>query len=440
VAIAAVLCVGAGCAQIADLGDAPTMDAGAGRDGGAPSTMPRDSGPTSGDAADAGSIACGISAGSAACAGCVSGQCCSQAAACAGDPQCSIYEDCLVPCGGDYACRARCFIASPPASPLAAALDQCLSKSCDEDCDVQCGISMGYTEPDAAQACNECLTSQGCTAARDCFDDLACTRVNQCAATAVWLDTELACVTPDAAGVATFVAFLGDAETPCLSACIGRYWECVKAPTVPLGSPPTTLATLQMTPAGAKTPLPGVSITACQGGALDCQSIASAVTDEGGAATLTIANPPAGFVGNLRMSAPGYVTTMQFLEFGLQAPAFTVAESLFSTAQLQTLYSVATGSAQVAGTGTLAVFADDCRWTPAPDVTIDATGTSQATVRYYPDGSASAAGPTGTAFFLNMPPGWTTLSVTAPGLGVVARDVVVFVEEGSVSLITIHPN
>jgi hypothetical protein len=61
-------------------------------------------------------------------------------------------------------------------------------------------------------------------------------------------------------------------------------------------------------------------------------------------------------------------------------------------------------------------------------------------VAYYFIGSDAGTGTPGAVFFLNMPPGWKTLSMTVPGLGAVATDVTVFVRAGAASLITLHPN
>lgn len=107
---------------------------------------------------------------------------------------------------------------------------------------------------------------------------------------------------------------------------------------------------------------------------------------------------------------------------------------------MSSFYTAATGSEQLSGTGTLLVLADDCRWTPAPDVAVTATGMGESGVTYYLTGSDAGTGTPGAVFFLNMPPGWKTLTMTVPGMGVVASDVMVFVRAGAASLITLHPN
>src|ERR1700761_2212681 len=63
------------------------------------------------DAAAPSTAACGISPGTVTCGACIQSNCCSQAGACAASSGCTAYESCLLPCGGDYACRSRCAIA-----------------------------------------------------------------------------------------------------------------------------------------------------------------------------------------------------------------------------------------------------------------------------------------------------------------------------------------
>jgi len=437
-----VAAVAAGCAQIASLGDAPVVvspDAQAGTAAGgssgagfAPSACATDT----------------LNAGAASCQACVTSQCCAQAAACSEDPGCAGYEQCLLPCGGDYACRSRCYIEHPPSSPRAANLDACLVARCAQPCQVSCGAS-SYTEPASGDGCHACITEQLCGAATACLSDPACSRISQCTATTSSLDHIFACAEGEGdGGAGLFTSYL-NAGIACMGRCgIGSYWECLAHPSVEPSVENMDLTleyTTNPTNTGPALPVAGAAVRACPVDQLGCpQPLASGVTDAHGDVRFQLSAGLAGVSAYFVMDGTaGALPLHEFFEFGFTVKRVTLGVAAYTPDQVQGAYAFAGdgGVPQLPGRGTLQVVATDCHWAPAPGVSVVATGIDEQTTELYPaGGTATATGLTGQAYFLNAPEGPLSVSVVLPGVGIIAHDVHVLVQAGAVSVVFVHPN
>ena len=223
------------------------------------------------------STLCGLPYGTNTCASCVNTNCCSESTTCAADPVCSAYEGCLGQCNGDPKCRSQCTIDNPVGVATdVSALSACLAGKCGTACGLECGGVAGYiSEPDAAVACQQCLTGSQCAQAEACassdvcdafvrgflafstVDSIEVSEQTQCANSAAWglefligglsticgknpptLDADAS--VSSTAGV--FAQSYGSCTTPC---AIGNYWACVDHVTWP--SPNSTTYTLGYT-------------------------------------------------------------------------------------------------------------------------------------------------------------------------------------------------
>lgn len=425
------LAAAAGCAEIAGLGDSPVVDA---RDGSLATWI-----------AAAACTAPTFDAGNASCQTCLQSQCCAPAAACAQTPGCSLYEACLIPCGTDYACRARCSIESPPASNLAANLDTCLVSRCSSECGVNCG-SASYVEPDAADKCQDCLSSKACTQAMTCFTDPACSEVSQCAGTALTWDQQLACGLADPDAASTYLGYIAGGITCSVACGVGSYWECVgKVPYIPPAPKTDVTVNYVYLRAKAYVPLVGATVQACGLGTQGCATpVGMGTTDAAGKVAFTFTSDGFfSFDGYLAMHAPNTLPLLTFLQTGIVVPRVVLNEAAYTPDDVTTDYLNAGITYDPKDQlGIVRVVAQDCHWLPSSGVVVDITGMGPKSVRFYPgDGGGFArAGQAGTADFLAMPPGLVKITVTAPGVGVIAHDVPVLVQANAVTFIAVHPD
>jgi hypothetical protein len=392
--------------------------------------------------------ACGIAAGTVGCQGCMAAHCCSANAACADSGTCTDYENCLMPCGSDYACRAECLISHPPEALAIANVNSCVATNCAAVCGVTCGMTDSFAEPDAADTCASCLSMVpgGCADWEACEKDPECSEISLCVANCTTQDCQSACGYGHDAGAARFVSTLLD-SVKCLGQCdIGSYWECVGGFEASFIQADETVLTLALTTDGSAAGA-GIDVVACPSttdrGCL--HPVGEQVTDADGMVTFTLpAHAPldgyaVGFDGYFAISGSGVVPQLTFLEFPLSEPAASITVPLANAAALQTVYEQA-NVVPSTDAGFVWVFADDCHWLPAMGVTVRATGPGGASLAVSYDQGATVTSLFGAAYVLNAPLDDVTLEVDVPNVGQVVSSVSIFTRPGGVSSIVLHPN
>ena len=391
---------------------------------------------------------CGLAVRGGSCQACVASQCCTQASSCAQDPACAGLETCLLGCGTDYGCRSACvFASSPGAGPAIPTMDQCVTSRCGPECGISCGVVGSYTEPDAAQSCQDCISAHDCNVSEACTTSLSCELVAHCAYSCVTPDCQNACVAMDDAGAFTALAY-GVGST-CLSPCrVGQYWPCVGNVTWPFATTKSIDVTLTVTDSTTGNPVPGVAIKACTRGDPTCASfLDSRTTVANGQATLTISRSvyPLGFEGyfDLTSSANSIVHYLYFLGYPLTVPhaqisVLTISPTAFAGLQKQAGITVQPSR------GTVAVAANDCLLLAAQGVTFTANGIDpQTTLVYFqggiPNAAATSTDTSGLAFYLNAPAQPITIQATPQPIGRVSSTVSVFAVPGAISFVQALP-
>ena len=255
---------------------------------------------------DAAPSACGLPFGTSACVSCASMNCCAESTACAADRVCSPYETCLGNCSGDPACRSQCTIDHPVGTASAAsALSACLAAKCETECGLPCGgVADLISPPDAAVACQDCLTTNACDHARSCGTSAECDAFWRCYMacpfeydcrqacangheSAPWLTTTNQTIRDDA-------PFFPDWSGTCASSCaFGGYWSCAGHVSWPF--PKSTNSTFTLIARDAintNLPLVGVDVSVCAGFDIPCaKPLAHGTTDSNGIVTLLLQNP-----------------------------------------------------------------------------------------------------------------------------------------------------
>ena len=400
-------------------------------------------------ATDGASASCGVNAGSQACAACIQKQCCEQAGACAANGACAAYENCLIPCGGDPACRARCFAADHANATEIPEMDQCVAAQCASECGIECGGAGAYVaEPDAAVACQQCLTANACSVAEECATNLECQEFLQCGLECPTYDCLGACTSGRDAGVSAFAAYTLGAES-CVGSCdLGSYWDCAPAPVLLSASAQTTL-TLIFTVFPSGQPLTNATVKACDLGDIMCATpvVAPGTTDAQGSVTFVLpASGPIGFLGYFDISSPSIYPALYFLESPLTVPEATLpAPILLPSASAITGFYTSYGATLDPSRGIIEIQATDCHWVPALKVTVEAdiadAGVGLAylgTNGFSP--TATETDITGYAVLFNAPVSSpVTVSVTPVALGHVASAVTLFARPQSWSFMVVHP-
>ena len=380
---------------------------------------------------------CGLAIDGGACGGCIHAHCCAQAEACAASSACAAYENCLVPCANDYACRSRCLVSNGVSSDAIPAMDQCVSSQCSAECELQCGMATVYTEPDAASACVSCLSTQ-CSKVEPCAGNLNCQQAFACAYNCSSEDCFYACEAAlDDAGYPDLVSTAA-ATFSCSSCAVDEFWDCNPAPASifnPAGSTTITF-NLGIFPSGVAAK--GVTVKACELSDMNCTSPVAdpAVSDDHGLVTLVVPSlGNLGFAGYFDMAGPSVLPTLFFLQAPLSVPTVTFAEfSLWPS----------NGDAGLGGEG-IWLSASDCLWVPAPNVTAHAViGDAGYDFSYVSGGqlspTATATDETGVALLLDPPtlvP--ITMTVTPLARPSLASTVTLFVRAGARSFIETRP-
>ena len=437
---AGVGAIGAGaCDAVLGIQEYPAADGGIARDAG-----------TEGGAAtegDAGSLtACGVTAGSASCASCIEGACCAEATACNANPECAAYEDCLVPCGPDYVCRAQC-AASHRAGALAIpALDQCIAARCASNCDLQCGTTESFSTPSAAEACQTCLAAS-CATVAACMTDLGCMQLAQCGAQCSSEDCLWTCVA-DSDAAAPFVGY-SEALEGCRTECaLGAYWTCENGPPPVLSQTGTTKLTLNLVEYPSGSPLVGATVKACAPSDRGCSApvVAPGTTDQQGNVTFDLA--AAGlfpFGGYFDIASDAYPTLL-FLQTPLSVPEVTFPKQIVPTVSAIESEYAAGGVAPEAADGTILIQTTDCHWIPAGNVfaALDLDGGPAGAFTYLDmnGGSSTTSGTTGSGYAVALNVAVDTLFtiVTTPAaVGKATASVQMFARPGTVSMMTVYP-
>lgn len=404
--------------------------------------------------------ACGLAAPPGSCQSCVAASCCDQAAACASDPGCSSYESCLLACGADYGCRARCVAANRVvAGDTVPKMDQCVVAHCEGVCGVSCGATGSYAEPDAAQACQDCISARSCGNAEACGSNLDCEEIGHCALGCISEDCPLACANahPDAA--AGFNSLIFGVGSECLTVCsVGKYFECLGRVAWPLAKSQNLTVTLSATSSAHPNGTPGLTVKACNTTDVTCSNpLVQGTTDSQGSVKLafpTIGKVAYGFKGYFDVSGPGIMPYLIFLSAPLSEEQGALTLFLVAPADFAALTSLLQSPAADGGMGpfvaeadrgVVAVSASDCFFNAAPEVVVDATGTDSRTVEAYLEGpvlsgTATMTDRSGLAFFLNAPTGTPIGIKTTPQVvGRQSSSVVVFARAGSISYIHATP-
>jgi hypothetical protein len=397
--------------------------------------------------------ACGLRAQPGDCRACVAAHCCDEAAACAQDPACSAVESCLLECGSDYACRARCSLDNAASQQTdVPRLDTCVAANCNDACGLTCGMSTAFTTPDSAPTCERCL-NENCGATLACTTSLDCQLAGHCVASCFSPDCRGACLQGD--GGALFVSQALSAGLHCLAPCdIGELWQCIGKVSWPLaqsGPSDVTLTLLDQQQGGP--PMQGILVKACPPGTdRQClHPLSTGTTGADGKVTLTllpVQSPGYGFWGyfdlTLPAPPPGALHYLYFLSFPLSVEHAALSLSIYSATAFANLLSIPAFKPDPAR-GYLQVTATDCLTIPAPNVTFVAHGIDDMTHEVYLQGgllnaAATATDRLGTVFFLNAPAAPIRVDATPIPLGgVVSSTVNVFVRAGALSIVQAIP-
>jgi hypothetical protein len=424
-----------------------------------------------------GAVACrqivGISDQS--CGSCSQQHCGAEREACSGVPACAALENCLTACNGEPGCRSQCTIDNPvgDGADIPAALDACLASNCSAICGLTCGALSKVAAPAAASACASCIESYACAEAQTCAGSAYCQREFLCRENCVTGDCTGRCSlpgydggeqlcpgtcgaspcltncsgTPDA-NMSLYSTFMGTVSGRCQKDCaVGNNWSCVGNVEWPAAKGPERALTLALRNIdGSPNPVNDVTVKMCGATDLNCETIIDEqMTDAYGVVRLVDNTPVVngiGLNGYLDLSAPDiYPMTIQW-GFPLSetegilstpAPVFYSGAFLGLFAQHNVTIDPEMGH--------IGVVAVDCLGNQSPGVRFSVSGLgSEAQLLYVP--SISGDGPTdesGTAFFINVPPGNYDVSAIPDSLGAVSSHQHVAVRAGSLSAVGMAP-
>jgi len=414
-----------------------------------------------------------------ACSACAMGSCCSQATACLASVPCASLEACLAQCNGDPACRSQCTIDNPIVgnADIPAALDACLVSQCEDACGLTCGALSKVAPPDAAAACATCIESVACGQAQSCAQSPVCQGAQLCLENCTTGDCSGTCNAPEDDGGTPFcVANCGPSQ--CVAPCsggpastlefnfsaqvdgmcedqcrIGNNWWCVGNEQYQYPAPisATRQVIVGFIDDVKSQPQVGVTVEMCSSKDPECAApLDTQVTNDGGVVTMTDQSGAGnggdiGLNGFFKLTSPSLYPTTVYWGFPLSEPHGVIGTPIpvFPAGDWQDLLEVADVSAD-SMRGHIAVVALDCLGSQAPGVTFTATGTdSETTLLYFVGGTLSTDGGTdrsGSAFFLNVPVGTTTVSAIPAGLGgQISGQETVYVRAGAVTEVSVAP-
>jgi hypothetical protein len=392
--------------------------------------------------------ACGLSIPSGGCQACVASQCCGELRSCAGAADCAPYESCLLGCGGDYGCRARCADAHPiGATAEIPTLDHCVVTKCESACGVACGLPGSFVGGDAAVDCQSCIVAHGCSAGEECGANLDCQMITRCEATCVTPDCQWGCLEAHDAGVDIFSKVLLGVGLACGPACNqGGNWSCVGKVTWQFAKAPTSTLTMHLLDISSQKAIPRAQVRACLRDDLDCLSpVFTGTADDTGVIDVVVQRAPTGtgFQGYLEITASGYVPTLFFLAWPLAEPHSVINVLVAGQSNIQNSASLI-GITLDPSRGQIGAQATDCFFLAAQNVQIAADNIDDQTTRVYSAGNALSKSATqtdtsGYAFFFNAPTRAVTLHVTPTATGVESSRVGAFVRAGAQSMLLLVP-
>ena len=407
--------------------------------------------------------ACGLPYGTNECAECAATSCCNESAACSADPACAPYESCLESCKGDPACRSRCVVDFPSgtAAPVAS-LSACLASKCETECNLACGgLASSETPPDAAAACQSCLTTSACAPAEACASSVDCEAAfQQCSLACPTWDCAETCRTAHGAPVVPgsdpdggpFTSFIREWSGACATACAsGDYWSCVGHVGWPAPKSPSVTVTYTGFEYVSHAPVASLNISVCNPLDLACaRPLASGQTDATGTVVLNLLNPPdsngLGLNGYFQVSSPDktYVPNIVYWGYPMSEannPLPMDAYGLNITVEEDEQLAAALGVTVDPTRGQIFANVEDCLFNSAPGVQVTLDDHDPAIHEFYGIGNLmpTATDQTGVAIFTNVPVGNVNVTATPLALGAPSSKVTVQVRAGWITGANLFP-
>jgi hypothetical protein len=421
---------------------------------------------------------CGLNYGTNVCASCVNTNCCTESTTCASDPVCAAYESCLGECNGDPKCRSQCTIDNLVGTASDVwALRACLAGKCETACGLECGgLADLVAPPDAAAACQQCVTGSACSQEEACASSYPCTADLG----PIYLSTvdfyevyaETLCESSAAAGL-TFniggqfkvcgrnpptiesddagshlsTSFANSCTTACAS---GAYWACVGQVNWPSPEAPTTTLGFWIKDYVTDTRVAGALVRVCQPHDENCtQPLAMGTTDIVGQVSLTFQNGQAtgaglnngaGLNGFLRVTSPTIVPFDYYWGFPfVEAQVPSIFGTVITPSELQDQWN-AVGVTTDPARGTVSVYVTDCRLNAASGVEVTLSPMDKLTQSFASTGaSTTMTGPDGILTFANVPAGALQITATPLALGKPSSQVNIIVQAGYLTLATMYP-
>ncbi|MFO0755877.1 MAG: hypothetical protein U0359_05270 [Byssovorax sp.] len=217
--------------------------------------------------------------------------------------------------------------------------------------------------------------------------------------------------------------------TPALGACQVSDYTCLGAVSLPDAPAATVELHLLVADPFTGDILPGATVKACDAGDLACAApLSQGVAGADGSATLTVPTPGKGFEGYFQGEAPGRLPGLLKLDFPISTEASLGGffMTLMKADQLET--SMKGNTTIDPSRGVILALAFDCGGAAAGGTSFAVGSADAQTVlghglpssEYYGVHAdcidpAAASSQTGIAISMNVPPGMTTVSVSAPG-------------------------
>jgi hypothetical protein len=232
-----------------------------------------------------------------------------------------------------------------------------------------------------------------------------------------------------------------------LACQFGADWGCVGSVTYPTVSQGLPHLTVTFNRFQTTTPISGMSVSLCAGGA-DCSTpIDQSVTDSNGTVTLTdtvIENGQQGLNGSLQLSGADIYPTTVYWGFPLSEPngRFDTVIPVFTVEDVNALFTGLVAFEE--GKGLVAVAAVDCLGAQAPNVRIRSSADDAGASTLYVSWPAlsEATGQTdssGAAFIVNVPVGSIDLWATPVALGSTASHLSVYVQGNTLTEVSMAP-
>jgi hypothetical protein len=401
--------------------------------------------------------ACALRYGAAACAVCAQASCCHELSACAANPACAPYETCVGACNGDATCRAQCGNDHPPGtSSEGSSLAACLVAKCEGPCELTCGALAYGVQPDAAEACQSCVSISACDQNRACASAQDCDALVRCrVACGFRYDCMQECARqhPESASMAEAVGgaavlLLG---AVCSSECgSGGNWSCVGHVQPALTSPETISVAVGVGDYYTHQPFSGVDMSLCVATDPDCSATTaydSRQTDAMGTALLQLTRH--GSVDQLlsfyvQVTSSGLVPTRYYWGFPLTEASVSLTGDYAlgfvtaSPAEFDSFYE-SLSATRDSLKGTVRVFPRDCLGNPAGDVEVSLSGSVIKPIYNRSLTAIATEAPLGSAAFFNVPPGRVELTATSKALGKPISTTTVYVQSGGAVQVAMMP-